>query len=228
MRSDDREHIDWYDYGFIREDSLGRVYYRISEANSEGLIYSNSTQKGDTLIVARRENDIYLSFYEFTVDSIDTILISGKSRKRNLLNGGVEQWIEGIGSLSGPIYSWPGTVGGDGYFLLCFKQNDSLIYMKPSYSDCYDILNSENSINQHKAIQIYPNPVVDCNFNIEFQHLGDYKLSIYNAVSKLIKKYEVTNVQKLEIRDKIQKGLYFIHIYDYSLNREFKEKIIIL
>jgi len=230
IRSDDRDHVDWNNYGYIREDSAGKVFYRITNTSSEGLVYHNNAQKGDTLLVATRRYDAnFLRNYEMTIDSIDSIELSGEIRKRFFLLDGIETWIEGIGALSGFLYNWNGYVGGDQYILLCFKQNDTLVYKMPTNMDCFDINTSTRPIDNQEEVKIYPNPVIDKRFILHCQESGTYRIKIYNVLSELIIEFMVEDISQQEIQlDSFQKGIYFIHIEDVYSNKEYFNKLIII
>ena len=60
------------------------------------------------------------------VDSIDSVLIGNNYRQRTNLHplwGGHEEWIEGIGSISGILHNSFGLIGGNYFELLCYYEN---------------------------------------------------------------------------------------------------------
>ena len=57
QKSLEKEHVNWTEYGYIREDENGDVYYRIDQDSKEGIIYSMNLLEGDSIEVAFRMND---------------------------------------------------------------------------------------------------------------------------------------------------------------------------
>jgi hypothetical protein len=77
----------------------------------------------------------------------------------------VERWLEGIGSVHGPLFPrYPRNFGtevpGDSLRLTCYKRNDVLLWSHPDYPDC--VTNIIQSIgdqqNQDGSVHIWPNP----------------------------------------------------------------------
>ncbi len=87
-------------------------------------------------------------------------LVSNTNRKKWVLTS-AEEYIEGIGainrSLVGPFY-WQPTCNCGSVELVCFKQNGSIVYSNPNYSDCIVSVTSINQNSSQLQIQIYPNP----------------------------------------------------------------------
>ncbi|MDR1739734.1 MAG: hypothetical protein LBR45_03145 [Bacteroidales bacterium] len=125
--------------GYIREEAESRkVYYRHAN-NPEVLLYDFSLKVGDTIqsYDFLNKRDVIIE-----VKSISEVLVGSKllkqinvsSRYLNVENGNAgnqeHTWIEGIGNIDGFLR---GTVanyspGGEQVFLLCFFQNEKLLY----------------------------------------------------------------------------------------------------
>jgi hypothetical protein len=77
----------------------------------------------------------------------------------------VERWIEGIGSVHGPLFPrYPRNFGtfvpGDSLRLTCYERDDTLLWSHPDYADCtVNILQSiGDQQNQYRSLHIWPNP----------------------------------------------------------------------
>ena len=227
LRCDEESQTNWYEYGYLREDSTGKVFYRVEELPPEGLIYYDSAEVGDTLNVAyrqdyRQENE--LRSFDLIVRSVDSIELNGKYYRK--INLETEQWFVGIGAKSGLIYNYTGIVGGDSYSLLCYKYYDTLVYKRASFDNCYDVLNNINEINQVE-INVYPNPSKGRNIKVLFPAQGDYQLQIFNYTGCIVIKKDTRDSRECIINTKhLKPGIYFMTISDHS-EIMFNEKIII-
>lgn len=137
----DSSNYNWYDVGYIREDTLTQqVFYGFSQ---EGLIYDFSLQVGDSLTI---DND-YIQAYNILLVcvNIDTVVINGDLKKRYFLHAPAlnpyiaDIWIEGVGSKWGILNSGFGGVASAGGEpkLLCCKENETLLYMDTMFNTCY-------------------------------------------------------------------------------------------
>ena len=118
-------------------------------------------------------------------------------------------------------------VGGDDYFLLCFKQGDSLIYQNPSFDDCYDINTNSRIIHEPEKIKIYPNPF---NHQITIEGLPNTKTSIelYDLYGRIVYTATVyTEMTEIINASIIKTGIYFIRIKDIESGQIFAHKILV-
>lgn len=196
----------------IREDSIGRVFTK--EWNSpEQLIYDFSVNVGDTIVL----HNFMGGITEAKIDSIDTIFLAGKNRKRifnSFYNFGnvVDCWIEGIGSLMGVLYS--GNVIIDfGTNLLCYWQNGSKL-LSTEYSDlygCYYTNVEIDEINSLNRIKVYPN-ITRQYLTIENNQDENLIFKIYNSIGQeIINTLIESKIQIINISD-VRNGLYFYQI----------------
>lgn len=165
FQSFDKNQEIWTKFGYIRETWDQKVYYRADTSKRDYLFYDFSVKLNDIVKLATIES--YYNSYkfrnlEFSVCNIDSILIDTKYRKRIQLQHGKnskEYFIEGIGSLSGLLYWDGGLVGGDGYDLICFLEDNILMLHDEKYPTCYykwpstsiDNINEDN-----KLVEINP------------------------------------------------------------------------
>ncbi|MEA3448269.1 MAG: hypothetical protein U9Q98_07470, partial [Bacteroidota bacterium] len=148
FRSTDEFQTIWEPYGFLRETVDEKVYYR-SDSTAEFLLYDFGLELNDIVEVygiGGYDNSYYLSPMTFKLSNIDSIFLGDEYREQFHMNpvfpgdtsaDASEFWIEGIGSKSGLLHWEALLVGGDSYELLCYSENDTLIYQNSSYPSCY-------------------------------------------------------------------------------------------
>ena len=135
--------------GGIREDS-NRIYLSKSiYSPDEILLYDFNVDAGDTVIINHLINIDHLSSESITatVDSVNTILIDGKLRKRFFITYTCvgedysDIWIEGIGSIKNGLLNESCACLTGCYtrtFLKCYSENNVLIWRDTTFKDCYD------------------------------------------------------------------------------------------
>jgi len=124
-------------------------------------------------------------------------------------------WIEGIGSLRGIItLTAPSLTGsGSGNNLICFRQNNELLYHNSGYDNCF-YKNDYNEIKMShlaKDIILEPNPVLGtCKVSYS---AGYYHLQIVNLFGIIVREYNVTGQTSTIInREGLPAGIYFIRL----------------
>jgi len=166
-RSLDENQIYWSFYGYSREDTEKRIFYRTNAMEPEHLLYALNLNVGDSAQVSGLINYSQNSFTEmiYFVTAIDSFLIGDTFRKQLHLSipsgtgmDEVENWVDSVGSKSGILHNWDGMVGGDGFGLLCYSENDVLLYQNPSYPSCYVITNLNYTPEKGPVFQTSPNP----------------------------------------------------------------------
>lgn len=199
--------------GLLREAS--KVVYYIPPNQSEGILYDFNLEIGDTISV----KNLFCGDEKIPLDviDIDTVEYFGESRKRWHLgeNGYVEEfWVEGIGSLNGPLYTkyWYCIVC-PAWELLCYHENDTLKYLKPGETDCYQNTVGVEEITQSDTVFIRPNPVKKGN-SIEYEmNFSPVKIDIINSAGVLIQSLNSIQdrIVKYETID-LETGLYLIKV----------------
>ena len=230
--------------GGIREDSLKRVYYKgknvfesyiyDSHPDEEKLLYDFALNVGDTF----KLNQSYAFFEEnfLIVSKIDSLLINNKYRRR--INFGhdstnlIEVWVEGIGNIPrGLLYTSDPSMATCDFnnTLICYKQNDTLLYMDSTYSKCYFYYDAikENKIFE-KNIKIFPNPVTDISI-LDFSKFNDIEfINIYSLEGTLVKQINTKGKNKIIINRKdYLPGMYFYRAKS-SKGGYFSDRFIIL
>jgi hypothetical protein len=124
---------------YIREDSTKKVFYKEVPDSADKLLYDFNIGLHDTFTI----NTMPAYPVKLIADTIDSVNISGKLRKRIYLswvqtNTNSDTWIEGIGSLRGVLTTFNlGLVNSQNDVLLCFTENDTLKYINPEFNACY-------------------------------------------------------------------------------------------
>lgn len=174
--------------GGIREDENKRVYFKgdtvihdfkpmIDFHNyKEILLFDFSVSIGDTIWDGNYPEGAYL-----IVKNIDTLLVGGVVRKSfTFKNSCCVEWIEGIGNLNGLLFT-SGSLPTNGLNgdLICFKQNNEILYFNKNYSECFPVLTGiETKKNDFSNIKVFPNPSND---NIRFC-FGEHQIKLIQII----------------------------------------------
>jgi hypothetical protein len=202
---------NWLPSGLVREES-GRVYFLDNYGLAEGLLYDFNIQAGDTTRIV----SIWSAEPRpFVCVKLDSIVNSGITHKRWTFNDSgwsSDQWIEGIGSVRGPLYS--GAIPTDTYLsLLCFHRNDTLRYMDPFAGNCIEsnigIMEQESG----NDICCWPNPVERGHMLRISSDNTINAIEFVNAMGMVIKCIAGSNDKIVEINTSdLTSGIYIVNI----------------
>ncbi|MEO7174240.1 MAG: T9SS type A sorting domain-containing protein [Saprospiraceae bacterium] len=152
-----------YPLGYCYRQEGNKVYQNYKTTNTiihpGTILYDFDLEVGDTLW---REINIYQGHQ--TVTKIDTIAMEdGSLRKYYTIHCDTENfdnhWIEGMGDIE--LMLWGGNCSiqdGEYFSMLCYHNNDELVYINPQYSSCFQLATKSPDGNYSK---IFPNPVSD-------------------------------------------------------------------
>ncbi|GHU69259.1 hypothetical protein FACS189413_07860 [Bacteroidia bacterium] len=222
------KHLD----GFIHIEGK-QVFFRLPQegasfpfciANEEDyLLYDFSLEAGDYLHWCGEDS--------YLIDVVDSVEIGGYKHKRYISNHSVFRnpyCIEGIGNISGlfsSIHSIPTSISYQGTRIICFMQNNELMYLDPDFTDCPSILTI-------KQLQTEPH-IITTFFDVLTQTLNivsQYpllKIELFDTQGRMVRKKEYNNELKFLLDCSIwASGIYFIKIIDGN-GYEYVEKIII-
>jgi hypothetical protein len=126
-----------------------------------------------------------------------------------------EKWIEGIGSIHGPLFpNRPevfSTEMPDSLKLVCTESNGDNLYQHPSYSNCIINIILSLSTKDLSLVKVFPNPVQN-EIWVSTDSYGDKKVSIRNQLGHLIH-CELHDQPKFTIQfSKFKNGFYFMTI----------------
>ena len=130
--------------GYIREENNVVMLLRPDQPR-EDTLYNFNIQPGDTATFYRWS---CTNIHPMVVNTVDSIMINNEYRRRIIFDtivtsnmGLIEIWIEGIGSIHGPLFPSITRLQThdvpDGSHLSCFFQNDELVYHSEDYDRCY-------------------------------------------------------------------------------------------
>jgi len=133
-----------------------------------------------------------------------------------------EKWIEGIGSIHGPLFPrYPRKFSEelpDSMFLTCSFTNGSQVWNHPAYSSCYTNVYLNLEENLGSSINVYPNPSSDYVI-IESQVQNQLQLKLFNGIGQLIDEYQLaSSSHKLELSSLVN-GTYFLKVESESGNK---------
>ena len=170
-RTLDKNQLNWYNYGFIREDANKRVYYKLNASAPEKLLYDLNIVMNDSILafgVNTFNFNPYLDSTMYYVTGIDSMPVGSTYHKQLHLSGNMggtmveaTQWVDSMGGMNGILHNWNLKVGEDSYGLLCFETNGILKYQNPYYNDCFVSTGIELVSNQGGSISVSPNPAYD-------------------------------------------------------------------
>ena len=204
----------WYDSCFIYEDTaLKKVYCLNAGSSSEFLLYDFNLQVGDTLPGSCS------MVVDKTVEHF-----AGKNRIKitfDYYSPDTQIWYEGIGSLTQGVFFYKCIIGSYDW-LLCYFENDTLIYHNPSLNnDCFTLNIQELQLG--KLINSYfSNNILYVKPTTSFA----YTLALYDIFGRKIK--EATAVGDLELNlSVLHNGLYIYRIESSDMKICYKSKLIL-
>jgi len=129
-------------------------------------------------------------------------------------------WIEGIGSSLGLTYPSPiqfSTCSDCSWDLICFRQNNEVLYLNPNVNTCYPTI---TSIQKYTAIEntvsILPNPVTNIStiqWNNSYEHPYSM-LTIIDVFGRTVKSYNVSVKNAITInKTDFSPGIYFVKLF---------------
>lgn len=229
MKSTDSSSNAIYNFAYyMYEDTITKKIYTLDNNFNQKLYFDFSANAGDTLV-------LYCPYYNlinadtFYVTQTDTFNIAGLYRKRIssiFKSGGIslqaEDWYEGIGTLKGLHYGGYPPYIGELMKLLCFKNNNQLIFENTSSYNCYytNVGVNETELSQ---FSIYPNPVSDNLYINNFQSKNFY-MQIFDIKGQLVFNQNLFEQNNSISISNLQRGIYFVVIYNNN-NKVFTKKI---
>jgi hypothetical protein len=216
----------WQYQGLLREDA-NVVYYIPPNGGDEGILYDFNLEVGDTAYVT----NIFCSDIPIYVLDVDTVEYFGTSRKRWTFGGdgyAEEAWLEGIGSLYGPLYTkYEYCIICPVWELLCYHNDGVLEYIMDGQTDCYQTTVGINELKEDIGFDIYPNPVSRGDIIYLEMKSVPGNIMIYNSAGLLIRNFNPVSGKEIVIEtNDLQPGLYLIAITN-SDNRLLTGKIIV-
>ncbi|MDR1090639.1 MAG: T9SS type A sorting domain-containing protein [Prevotella sp.] len=213
---DDELHENIKYEGLIREQDK-KTYFIRENTETEYLLYDFLLEEGTSF--EYQATTLY-------VKKVDSVEIGNIQKKRIQFTTPPPDddivratWIEGIGSLTGLFYPHGGMRPPNNVIeaLLCYFQNDELIYKNPAYSECYyDKVEDITSVKSTtvNSLAVYPNPVDNVlvisssNETDSFAELADI-----SGKTVYVKRLDTGKEHKIDVSP-FASGLYLLCIYD--------------
>lgn len=150
LKAEDSLYSQWSIYAYIREENR-IVYLKDSYAD---ILYDFHLGPGDTCFNADSE-------IMYLIEDTLTGYFAGRDRFAQVIKDRGDTLFTGSGSkrggLLGPEYY---QLTGADYTLVCYYENDSLLYHNPDFTRCYiDNTSSTEDLKENDEIKIYPDPV---------------------------------------------------------------------
>ena len=198
-RSNDSLQTNWFQHGYIREDSTKKVYKYNQQYQKDELLYDFAVEVGDSLEVRNSTDTSY--FYYIYANYITYIKLenSPDSVKKiyfysspDTLDGYITAiWIETVGSTMGILFGLKniGLTGGT-WALVCYFENDTLKYHNTGFTNCFPTGFPE-SINE----EIKSNNIIKTSCN---NMLLSFCFGSLNTKNSLLQIYKLNGVLILE------------------------------
>jgi hypothetical protein len=205
------------------------VYYKTDWFASEHLLYHFGLSIGDTCRVVRNytsigSGSVSLRYPLFEVVQHDSILVDGIMVQRWVLTGddpdlGNELWLEGIGSLRGPVDVKYCPEEGQEANLICMRTPQNFFYDSNvgwicallSHLDCGISLNATPVIAQKTSL--FPNPFMEFT-NVSIPYQADLKVKLCNSLGQTYHPTFAANSEGITLkRGSLPAGWYMLEIH---------------
>ena len=215
------------EYRGLTRSENNKVFFR-DISNQLDTLYDFNLNVGDSV-----EFNLYGIYPEWLqVIEVSSIQLNGEDYKRikfaepsiNAFDELNEVWIEGIGSIHGPLFpSFPVKFSEevpDSMMLTCSFSDNQDVWEHPFYATCYVnivlILSADNI--EKVDFKVYPNPFTE-RIHFENPQKGKYDLSVFNSLGQVVREMQTeSNVTTMDLRD-LKAGVYFIRM-DNGVNAQ--------
>jgi hypothetical protein len=225
-RSTDPNQQYWSNYGFIREDSIKRIFYKLNVAEQERLFYDFNLQMFDTITaysINTLSGNLYIQPQLYLVVSVDSILIGETLRQRINLGSqedssySFESWIDSTGNQGGLLHNNELLVGRDSYSLLCFSEDGIVKYHLPPFDSCYVLTGSADEKSIDWSVKVCPNPLIEsATLTVEHSNSGNnMQIDFLDLAGRNVYSKSFFNELQLTRKD-FQPGIYLYKIADRS------------
>ena len=202
-----------YYVGALREESK-KIYFLSKYFQNEIRLYDFSKNVGDTLQNLPHQYLFTSPSSVSTIVKIDSMNINGSYRKVYYFDNDSHCWIEGIGNTHGLLvsqYSQP--TCSCTMDLLCFHQNNEVIYLNPTYNRCFPSLSDGlHSPIDKKMVTVSPNPVKDY-MTIQFnrEYAPGTSVEIADVLGKRVETIPITNSSEYKLdMTRYAAGIYYV------------------
>lgn len=222
--------------------SSGFVFEGLIRTDNNLVLFTNTLSQLDTLYDFSLEagDYVYYPFYDnsypTTLDDVDTITLNGEFFRTydfdeptglpNAFDYVDERWIEGIGSIHGPLFPHqPRTftheiLSGDSLILTCSYADGQFFWQHPAYENCYTqiMLSTTNYLSSETAL--YPNPFLD-HVTVQLPENRTFEMSVLSETGQVLFQKTVISGEVLNLSS-LSAGIYFVKLSDGLQNRTDK------
>ncbi len=201
--------------GSLKPDfDYNKVYFIPKDSTNEVLLYDFNLQVNDTLPVWHNEFSKVI-----TVESIDTVVVEGKSLKLFEMNYGNlkdpvygDLIVEGIGSIKELIKIEDRLEGIHGFN--CFTDFQTG-FKYPADCNTFVLSTAENRIDQIKNISVSPNPCSDF-FTVTFEGVETKKtwIKLTDLNGNLVYSTQILNGNQIINTVELNNGIYIVLVYN--------------
>jgi hypothetical protein len=136
-----------------------------------------------------------------------------------------EIWIEGIGSIHGPLFpNFPVKFSQempDSMLVTCSYSDHQQVWQHPSYAGCYVNIVLGVSKLEIFDFKIYPNPFSD-KIYFENSRIYNYDLAVLNSVGQVVRQIQPdSNSQSIDLTE-LKAGIYFLRISAQGITKTMK------
>ncbi len=201
--------------GLMREQDK-KTYFIPVDSITEYILYDFSLEEG---MHFEYIDFFFLHTISCSVERVDSVEIGGIQKKRIQLavlypyrySHLKPVWIENLGSLEGILFPAGTLVPGPSNTLLCYFENNDLIYKNPDYLECYyDEPVSVQPISNERDITVYPNPVKNL-LTVSSSGNSILQIEIYDILGRKRYCQPWWNVIDMSF---FSRGLYILKVYD--------------
>lgn len=217
----DEQHTERFFAGLMREENL-ITYFKTTNTHTdiEANLYDFSVKTGDTFEHTVASGN-YIGTIILQVLQSDSVLINNELKKRLIISERNKKYpldtiIENVGSLQGLLYPLIYTGVGTAQELLCYTQNDELLYQNPKRAKCYydnpkELMTSVQTKSTDNY-SIFPNPVDDILY-ISYLNNTISQVTIFDMNGKEI--YRQTHGKEINVSS-LAAGNYVLNVHDVN------------
>lgn len=214
-------------HGLIRTDA-NRVFY-LDTLNQLDTLYDFSLTAGDSVLF--NLYDMYPEWIQIIgevsieINGIPYSQLIFEEPELNAFDELNEIWIEGIGSIHGPLFpNKPVKFSQeipDSMLVTCTFSENQQVWQNPSYPNCITNIILEIDQPDDDVFKVYPNPFSNLVY-IEKGGVRNFRISVHDVLGNLIVESEVRNdLETLDFSELID-GIYFLNFWNSDYTKTVK------
>lgn len=237
----------------INNEQWFKLYSTNDSSFQQNFVYQGLTRSANNRILYLDENYKLDTLYDFNlnigdsvlfnlngmhpekipVTAIDSIQLNGEYYKRvkfaepilNAFDELNEVWIEGIGSIHGPLFpNFPrkfSLESPDSILLTCTYSDNQQVWKNTSYSSCYIKIVLGIETQAVWDFKIYPNPFSD-RITLKSDRKEKFDLTIINSLGQVVRKMKITSINETIDLSELNYGIYLLSINDKEITKTIK------